>query len=350
MSLVNQMLLDLDARAIHQTQGPHPVKLAFLPVVNAESTLKNGVLLGLGIVVIISMITFLFWGQISRLFKQPPQKTLATLQQDPGPMTVVRQNTPPAQTVLNETPQKNSIAANPMEITAPAEDRIQVFSNNTLATMPYPLPAAKVPLLKKIKPKNKAMLPFDPQQADYQAAAQLYRQGRISEAESKLQLVLQHSPQHQPSRDMLIDLSLSQNRISQAQQLLRLSVAEYPQQTRYALTLARLFLEQHQSKEALSLLQENYIHGKDQAEYLAFLGMVHFEQKQYTSAVTHYQAALNLKNTEGRWWLGLGLAQESLRNAQGAVSAFRRAMEDSRLNPRVIQFLEQRILQHRSSN
>lgn len=349
MSLVNQMLLDLDARANHQNQGQHRGKLAFLPVVHTESTLKKRLWFGLGIVIAIGAIVLLYRGLLPGLLQKSSPIPLAGLPLEHSPVTAAPK-TPAAQTVADVTPQKNIVVAHPTEITLTSAEHVNNVSNDTLAVIPQPLPATKIPLQKKLKPKNSVTRPIDPQLPDYRDAAQLYRQGRISEAESKLQHILQQFPRHQPSRDMLLDLFLSQNRLNQAQQLLRNSMTVYPQQTQYVLALARIYLEQHQGKDALSLLQDNYTYGKDQAEYVAFLGMVYFAQKQYANAVSHYQAALNLKNTEGRWWLGLGLAQESLHNSQGAVSAFRKAMEDKHLNPKVIEFLEQRILQHQPSN
>lgn len=179
--------------------------------------------------------------------------------------------------------------------------------------------------------------------AEYRKAMSALRRGAVSEAVDGLRRALRADRQHISARQALLSLLVEQQQWSEAQALIEEGLALDPAQTGWAMALARLQFEHGKLAEATETLLRHAAHAEQNADYQAFLALLLQKQKRPAEAAQRYRAALALKPAESRWWYGLGLVLESEQKPQEARAAFLKARETGNLSPEVAGALEQRL-------
>ena len=120
---------------------------------------------------------------------------------------------------------------------------------------------------------------------------------------------MKQDPSYVPVRQLLLRQLLEMRKIEEAMTVLQEGLEHQPAQTGWAMSLARLQLEQHDLAAADRTLARSQVYAEASADYAGFQGHLKSRQSANRAAVTHYQRATRLAPNEGRWWLGLGLAQ-----------------------------------------
>lgn len=143
----------------------------------------------------------------------------------------------------------------------------------------------------------------------YRKALAAYRQGQASEAEAGFQAALRLDARHVSARQALLSLLLSQRRWPEAQTLAADGLALLSAQPGWAMILARLQVEQGQLAEAERTMAEHAAYGERSGDYLAFHGLL----------------------------------LERLRRPQEAREAFLKAREAGNLPPETAAAIEQRL-------
>ena len=179
--------------------------------------------------------------------------------------------------------------------------------------------------------------------AEYRRAENALAAGRIAEGIEGLRAALKQDPAYVPVRQMLLRQLLEMRKIEEAMTVLQEGLELQPAQTGWAMSLARLQLEQHDIAAADRTLAKSQVYAEASADYAGFQGHLKSRQSAYRAAVTHYQRATRLAPNEGRWWLGLGLAQEADGRLAEAKESMRRAIATATLSVELSAVAEQHL-------
>ncbi len=372
MSLINQMLMDLEKRRAPRPEGVLSQAHA-LPAQVARYPRWRFALLAL------ALVAAVFIWVMSRGIIQSPSPTANTPVQAPP--------TVPAQTIKGEIPPPLPVNANaPVQAaTAPAQTIEKVLKDNPavsesllgpasrlsmeLSTVPQgsetePVvskPAAKAKsvaqpaVVAKAKPAERPSPPViskqvkqdTPQQQaeeEYRKAVVSLQQGQQVEALEGFRRALQLNPNFTASRLALAGLLLQGRQIAEAERVLREGMELDSKQPGFAMMQARIQLEKGDTQAALETLRKTLPYATGSADYHAFMAALLLRDARYTDAVEHYRTALSLK-PGGVWYMGLGISLQALQRLPEAQDAFQQAMASGALNPELQAFVEQRLKQ-----
>ncbi|GAC34108.1 tetratricopeptide repeat protein [Paraglaciecola polaris] len=176
-----------------------------------------------------------------------------------------------------------------------------------------------------------------------QSINQALREGKTLTAIDGLQKLLSSEPENLRVRKKLAALLFAENRMAEAQALLTEGLTDAPQQHDLRLMLARLFTQQNSPEKALSLLLEVSPSLTLHSDIYAYRGALAQRTASYAQAQQDYQKLVNAEPEKAKWWLGLGIAQESLGQNSQALASYHKADNEQQLSPEVITFVRQRL-------
>lgn len=179
--------------------------------------------------------------------------------------------------------------------------------------------------------------------AEYRRAQNILNQGRTSEALDALRMALKLNAMHVAARQLLLKLLIENRRFDEADVVLREGLAQHPEQIAWAMSLARLQLDRGDLVSAGKTLEHSLPAAGGSADYQGFAGHLLQRQGRTKEAVDCYQAATRLAPLEGRWWLGLGLALEAEGRAAQAREAFSNAKASASLSADLQAYVEQKL-------
>lgn len=191
---------------------------------------------------------------------------------------------------------------------------------------------------------NKQMNAEQKSAHEYQLAVNYIQQGRIAEAQDMLKSALETNPQFDDARLALIGLLVENNRRDEAIQYLKTGLELVPAKTAYAETLARLQLDAGQGQAALSTLQAYERYANNDASYQGLMALILQKQGLHAEAIKHYQQALSREAGQPSWLIGMGLSLQADGRLEEAKDVYQKALA-SQLNPDMSQFVLQRLKQ-----
>lgn len=402
MSIINQVLLDLDKRrASGADRNALPDHVRALPEAR-----ENGrkwliaVLSGMAVAAVVA------WVMMSGFASRPgknPSTAITEAQPAAGNRSLVEtaakseaipdlrprdQNTVPPETMLfgrlsldlsnppvavpedirerSETPEANAPIAtsqvvgksrpvlNPQETAAAVPSSIvapsSVKSRVTVATHRAPAtaaPPARIAQATPLEIQKKVIKPTPQQLAEqeYGKASTLLHQGKRDEARDALVAALQHYPGHMGARQGLFGMMIDDKKFAEAERIMQEGLQLNPAQIGFAMALARLQLDQGNTQSAIDTLNKSLAYAQNTPDYLAFLAALLQREKRHAEAVEQYAAALKLQPQSGVWMMGLGISLQALNRKAEAQEAFRRARASGNLTPELRAYVDQRLLQ-----
>lgn len=176
----------------------------------------------------------------------------------------------------------------------------------------------------------------------YAAALHYYNQGKIDKSIDLLYETIMLEPDNIDARTFLASLLLKQQHWQEAEQLLTTSLQRMPDNLSLNRMLARLKIEQGQDDMAIALLESPALQQQVDARSAALLGLLYQRQKRYQDSADYYRQALRLQPGQGKWWLGLAITLEALGDRQGAGKSYRLAAESPNLETALRQYARQR--------
>ncbi len=359
MSLINDMLKDLEARRQRETTA-HPDLEGVVPPAPPRR-LGLGLILGAAALLFASTAGFWWWqgrGESSPV-------TVATV---PEPLSSVP---PAAEVVPAPEPIMDLLPDSPAREPAAAEPEPAMTKAVKNPTRP---PSKPVPVLVAIPPQieppvrsapspsaegfqaggsrlEKALHEPSPQakaEAAFRQGAEALRQGRLREAEGQLRQVLIWQAEHLGAREDLAHLLLASGRISEGAALLREGLEVAPQHLPFRTAVARLQVEQGAVPEARQTLlggplpeiaADPHFHG--------LLAAIEQRLGAYGRAADLYALLVAEWPLNGAWWLGLGISLEGAGRRDEAVQAYARAMQMTDLGAEPREFARGRLEQLR---
>lgn len=163
--------------------------------------------------------------------------------------------------------------------------------------------------------------PLERAEGEFRKAVGIINQGGIAEGISGLRNALRNDASHVPARQLLVKLLLDGRQSEDAMLVLQDGLQVLPTQSVWAMSLARMQVERGDVASAVKTLERSMAAGKSSADYQGFVGHLMFRQGKHQEAIAYYEVATRLAPGDGRWWLGLGLAHD----AEGRVSEAREA-------------------------
>ena len=185
--------------------------------------------------------------------------------------------------------------------------------------------------------------PRERAESDYRKALAKLEQGRIAEAMEGLRHALWQDPLHAPSRQVLVRLLLDAKRPDEAALVLQEGLPGQPGQIGWAMTLARLQVDRGDLAGAAQTLDHTLPAAAGNADYQGFMAHVLQRLGRNSEAAEHYQAATRLAPGDGRWWLGLGLVLEADGRSGEARAALLRAKSTANLSAELAALVEQKL-------
>jgi MSHA biogenesis protein MshN len=327
MSLINQMLKDLDQRQASHADSLGQISSVTLPVK------QHRIAYVISTIILISAVILagIAWQQ-----RTQPVITQTTPAVTPLPA--------PAQPGLILT---KKLSPSPINKTSPVALKPALPVNNTptLATTPIPAPPIAAPtanttlISKKIEPLTTAQLAEN----SYRKAVSLMQQGRTEDSISELNQALTLDPHHHEARLTLAGLLIDAKRTSEAERQLQQALALDPAQSDTSMLLARLQADRGGNVEAIKTLQRGLPNAENQADYQALLATLLDRSGQHQAAIEHYLTALRYAPQSGTWWIGLGIALQADGQADKARAAFLRARATNSLNADLSAYVDQQL-------
>lgn len=370
MSVINQMLRDLDAReASEQERTGLPSRLRTLPPA-ALGRRQNWRILVLGMAIgALAAGAFVGWylGQLSPpVVAVPSAPTIAAAPAHTLPPPAAVDDGAMKLSTLIARPEPAKLSAAPAAAVTPAAKAASVpVSEKPPAAEPAkplaaepkpkpkvaPSPPASVPAQAiiesapepQIDKRNKGGQAHEMAETEYRKGMQAMRRNDPAAALPQFQRALELEPTLVKARQALLSVLVSGRHWAEARQAAENGLALDPAQSAWAVILARLQLEQGDANAAVATLERHAAHARSDADYQGLFAYLLQKQQRPTEAAERFKAALSLRPGEGRWWFGLGVALESAGSGSEAKEAYAKAREIGNLPADMAAIVEQKL-------
>jgi MSHA biogenesis protein MshN len=373
MSLINQMLMDLEKRRAPRPDGVLSQARALPTQLARDPRLRFALIALLALALAAAVFTWVTKHGItlplpsflSTPAQAPTPPTPTTKEATPPPLPTNANAPVPAPTAPAPTVEK-ALKDNPVVSESLLEPASRMSLELSTATQEperaVSKPAAKAKsvaqptVIAKAKPAaeplstpgiSKQVKQETPQQQaeeEYRKAVVLLQQGQQVEAQEGFRRALQFDPNFTASRLALAGLLLQGRQMAEAERVLRKGLELDIRQPGFAMMLARIQLDKGDTQAALETLRRTLPYTTGNADYHAFMAALLLRDARYTDSVEHYRTALSLKPA-GVWYMGLGVSLQALQRLPEAHDAFQKAMESGELNPELGAFVDQRLKQ-----
>lgn len=377
MSLVNDMLRDLDARrreAPTGSLGAHKLVPATDGTSGKKRTPMYGLIIFLILVLVVLLGVFYVQTRNNQGVISSPQPFIVTAPATPSGTTQTMPE--PADPVISEVAlsqleqrlqqleeqnrallaaqqQAASVVSNPVSpVAAPSVqdqssdyDRINQDRADAPA-LPADAPETVQPASDNTQsgttrsPRELSLEERDRQQV--QLALQQWSSGQQLAALQTLdQFSYQNADAHH-SRETLAKLLIQQGEQERAMQAVELGLAMAPNHNGYRKLKARLLLASGTPEQAVELLQVSAPAVSMDTEYHDLLASAYLASSQHESASDSYRSLLQQNAAEGRWWFGLASSLDALGRSVEALTSYERALQQGSLAQNLRQISQQR--------
>jgi MSHA biogenesis protein MshN len=356
MSLINDMLRDLEARRAAERQPP-PGLLRGLGGNTGASRRHRTLLFALlaALVLLAGAVAWLAWARFGApqavTRAEMPAPTVAMVQAAPAaPVAAAEQahppeaNAAPAASVSAATAGAVEPAAAVDNAVAPVASAPPAATMVAAAPVPAPKPEARIakPVIERpvtitapVSPAEPAPMamektarPPSPQQqaeGEYQRGVNALRAGSHAAAESAFRGALRLDGEHLLARETLAAMLLGAGRLIEADEVLEQGRRLFGRNPTLALLLARLRVEQNQTGAAVTVLEQSLHAATARADYLAFLAALYQRELRYDDSIESYGRALALQPQQASWWAGMGISLENAGRTADAIKAYQQA-------------------------
>lgn len=404
MSLINQMLRDLDARKVaHGAGSGLPNEVRALPITRSS---RWPIVLSLFLALLLLAVAGMFYA-FPRLISDREQallspvplaaspeipsvvpQTATLVATNAGAIAPVTDSVSPVPPLVPDALTQSNETAKVDDTKAATESELQVLSGSLrmddvlsvqekAAKIPdskvtprsAPAPSERTTTIKKdeqlvqarqpelvvrgaasqaatpshIEKTDARSSPRDVAETDYRKAILAVNQGRVEEALTGLRNVLHQDSAHSAARQLLVKLLLEARRSDEAEQTLQEGLQTQPAQIAWAMALARLQANRGDLPAAWKTLNFSLPAASGNADYQGFSGHILQRLGRHKDAIERYVDAARLSPRDGRWWLGLGLSLEAEGRDAEAKEAFQNARASGSLSAELSALVDQKL-------
>ena len=381
MSLINQMLRDLDKRHAASGALAGPATEGMSQHARSVSTraLASDFFwrtMALAMLLAVAWVAWVVWQLMPRplVTELAYQNQAAKAPPAPSAPPVISDQAPPAQAaIVPAAPKPEAPAPAPKvaeaapqkagkpnfdmlrlatELTTPVPQRRPIASGSApkgskspvKAAASQPVRAAETAELGTIDRRANTSAKYRAEQ-EFRRAVSLVNQGRVAEGMDGFRNALALDPAHEAARQTLVALLLEAKRVDDAAVVLQNGLAANPDNTAFAMLLARIMVERNDVSGALFVLQRHAAPPDRNPDFHAFAAALYQRLGRHKEAIDQYQAALQLAPSAGVWWVGLGISFQAAEQPKQALEAYTRARSSGNLAPELLSFVDQRLKQ-----
>ncbi|MDP2126525.1 MAG: hypothetical protein Q8K97_04025 [Pseudohongiella sp.] len=183
-----------------------------------------------------------------------------------------------------------------------------------------------------------------------QLALQQWASGQQLTALQTLDSFAHQNPDAHQSRETLAKLLLQQGESERAMHVVELGLALSPNNNAYRKIKARLLVADGRASDAVALLTNLAPSVSTDSEYHDLMASSYMANQQYDFAAQTYRTLLQQNAGEGRWWYGLAAALDAQGLAQDAALSYERALQQANLTAGLRQASQQRLQLIRQSS
>ncbi|MBD3619540.1 MAG: tetratricopeptide repeat protein [Chromatiales bacterium] len=366
MSLINQMLRDLESRENRGAAAAEPLPAGLAPPVRRNGRgwrLAAGVGLGLLVLLVLGLGLRHYLGTLS-MVSAPRVDTAPVLAEAPTQVTDAALPPDGAAAAAPEGPEhgqeegQQAGAVEPVPAVAAstsaasAEPEVAARPEPAPATVEKPGPAPAQPAPPEAEASAEASGPVRlsrsaPQLSPAEQAAAHYREalGRLNAgdargAEASLRNALAEDATHRDARQTLASLLIGTGRAPEGEALLADGLSRQPDNAELRMLLARSQVARGEVETAIGVLEAGTAATPD---YRAFLGALYQRVSRHTAAIGEYRQALAANPAMPAWWAGLGISLEAEGRGGEAAEAYRRALRLPGLSAGLEQYIRGRL-------
>lgn len=206
-------------------------------------------------------------------------------------------------------------------------------------------------LAKKAITLNKALIPLTIKQKANQAYKKALAQasnGNYLGAITTLRAILTKAPRDLAVRESLAAFLMKENEYQQASEVLEVGLMQKPNYAPFTMLQARIYISQSQLKEALDLLLQSSPSMSNYPDYYALMAALYEKLQQPDLANQLYQDLVAIAPRNGHYWLGYAITLQQLDKLNEAAEAYKNAIMSHSLSPQLQAFVETQLQNIRS--
>lgn len=375
MSVINQMLKDLDKRQSEQQAATNHA------VPQSSKTSTSKIIIVVTMLIILNVVGLFGWQlytENQQLKSQAQQQKIdaqQAIKSDESLVVVGRadtqltpeakvqggsdeqQNDVPQPTTINTTINENITAKNALHesntgnnelidtITANEHSAaVTVDNGEVLKSIEEPEPLiVAVPAKSSLTISRSQLSPQALATSKITEAEQAMERNDIPKAEALFEEVLLVMPEHETARKQLAALWYGKRYYQDAVNLLSQGIALAPEAEEMRIMSARIYYEQGQARDAYNILIP--LKHSMNAEFQVLLANTAAQLNEHDSAIIAYRTLITLEPDMGRWFLGLAVSLDSLGKFLPAIDAYQQAIARNNLSSSATQFARQRLIE-----
>lgn len=212
---------------------------------------------------------------------------------------------------------------------------VNELSVQSTATAPVTEPSQQLPSF------NRVVVSAD---NIYKKGLQLYRLGKVVAGLEQILRAVNLEPHHIQPRTTLATYLVDQGNQELALAVLQKGLELHPAQFDWARLKAHLLVERNDINGAVNTLQNELPELQKDPDYHAFLAALLQRQGRYEEAVRYYREIVQVRPSNGIWWMGLGISLEKSEQLQDANYAYEKALSDHTLDAELRGYINKRIM------
>lgn len=177
----------------------------------------------------------------------------------------------------------------------------------------------------------------------YKKAMEALSAGEEEQAKLLLTDLVDTYPEYVAACETLIKLLLRHGDNKEAENVLLMGLKHQPHYLPFIELRARMLADANKNKEALVLLQSDSPKLNDHPDYYGLMAVLYQRVGEFMMSAKLYEQLLKMNGNKAVWWIGLGIALESLDRRNEALQAYTKAAESDGLTPELNAFVSGRI-------
>ena len=369
MSVINQMLKDLDKRAPEQGQAPITI------VAHQKSSTLKVILISVAVLLCLNALGFYIWNLQEQVAQSRTENATQTLVRQPTESTQLEVISPKseARSVLNQSTESNqqevispksvtqtvvsqSKESIQQEITRP-KNVTQTLVSKPIDVIPQDVTSPKNLARTEVRQSTESiqqevskskmsvsrrqLSPKELIARKLEKAEKLISLNELTKAEQLFEDVLIIKPEHKEARKKLAALWFGRKTYQQAVNLLSQGIAIDMQDGELRMLKARILLKQGQHKAAYHTLKP--LVSLENEEYQVMLANIAQQTGNFSSAISAYQMLIKMQPYSGRWHLGLAITYDKDGQFLLAINEYGLALTKANLSASSAEFAEQRM-------